>query len=81
MTGLLLQQELLTTDISQQELSRMWSADMLVRQVTMYLEDSDGIAMAFQLNMRSIRSSISSQRIRSLRWELINTMLTAEESS
>ena len=81
MTDLPLLLELLTMDISQQELSRMWFADTPVRQVTMCPEDSDGIVTDYQLSTKSTRNLKSSQRSKSTIWESINTTLTAEESS
>lgn len=73
--------ELLIMDISQQEPSRMWSADMLVRQVTLCPEDSDGIVTVCQLSTRSTRNLESNQRSKSMIWVSINTMPTVEESS
>ena len=53
---LLSQQEPLITDISAQEPLKMWFADTQVKQVTLFLEGSAGIAMDYQSNTKSIKS-------------------------
>ena len=75
-----LRPELLITDTSQQEQSRMLFVGMPVRQVTMFPEDSDGIATDYLWSTKSIKSSELSQKCKSTRWESINTTLTVEES-
>jgi hypothetical protein len=72
--------EPLTTDTSQQEPSRMLFVGMPVRQVIMFPEDSDGIVTDYLWSTKSINNSELSQKLKSTKWESINTTLTVEES-
>jgi hypothetical protein len=56
----------------------MLSVDMLLRQVTLFLVDSDGIAMGYQSNTKSIRNTISRTGKKFLKWESSNTIADAD---
>ena len=73
--------ELLTMVTLQREPSRMWFVDMLLKLDTMYLEDSDGIVMVYQLNTKSIKSLRSRVRSKSMIWVSRSTMVTVETLS